>query len=235
MPSIDHAAYPGSSSISIIFSNDFQKVIVGHSNDDGIIKFPCGKREARDCDGAETIEMAARCCALRELAAETDPSVVSELDFFSKLAFERRFEKKLPDGSRLPLVQYHFVGMVKRHIDFWSLPIENREMGIPEWWALFDVLRLDRVGETRINPHHGGIESVKVNPYHQISLIRALRELRTMLGSNASAMDHVFANLIRIPVRDDLACAIGLKRSFTDSYDYEGVVRSLMNSKPRLL
>lgn len=233
MPPIDHAAYPGSSSISIIFDPEFRKVIVGHSNDDEVLKFPCGKREARDCEHAETIEDAARRCALRELAAETDPSVVDDLDFFWKLGFERRFDKKLPDGSRLPLVQYHFVGMVKRRIDFWSLPIENREMGIPEWWTPLDVLRLDRVGETRINPHHKNVETMKVNPYHQISLVRALRELRMALGKDASAMNGVFANLIRIPVREDLARAIGLKESFTDSYDYEGVVRNLI--KARLL
>lgn len=217
----------------MVFDEEFKKVIVGRSNDDEIIKFPCGKREVVDCEGAASIEDAARRCALRELAAETDPSVVDSLMFFHKIDFERRFEKRISGGGALPLIQFHFVGVVNKRINFWSLPIEKREMGVPEWWTPFDVLRLDRVTATRVNPHHGNVETIKVNPFHQIALVRCLRELREKLGENASAMSGVFANLIRIPMDENLARAIGLKSPFTDFFDYEGVVRSLI--KARLL
>lgn len=235
--------YNWGSSVSMIWNPEMTHLIIGFSRDDLIYKFPCGKIEELDFarslewvldrkwnpnleqglvpDFDRPISDVARVCALRELRNETHEDVIVHLDVenFFQIAYVRPFSKRLDDGTRIPLAQYHFIGMLRERVDFWSPPAESSEMDIPRWWTPLDILRLDRT------------QTMKVNPIHQIAFAAGLREMRAMVRVGVSLpLDNVFARIARIPLmrhegmsEDDVPT--------TDIFHYEAALWSLIKSR----
>lgn len=215
--------YNWGSSVSMVWNPEMTKLIIGFSRDDLIYKFPCGKIEETDFEGDLTrpINDVARICALRELGNETSEEVIEHLDMenYFQTAYVRPFSKRLEDGTRIPLAQYHFIGQLRERVDFWSPPAESSEMDIPRWWTPLDILRLDRT------------QTMKVNPIHQIAFAAGLREMRAMVKIGVCApLDTVFARIARIP----LIRREGMTEDevpTTDIYHYEADLWSLIRSR----
>lgn len=215
--------YNWGSSVSMVWNPEMTHCIVGFSRDDLIYKFPCGKIEEADFEGDLTrpINEVARTCAIRELGNETHEDVITHLDMdsFFQISYVRPFSKRLEDGTRIPLAQYHFIGMLRERVDFWSPPAESSEMDIPSWWTPLDILRLDRT------------QKMKVNPIHQIAFAAGLREMRAMVKVGVSApLDTVFARIARIPLMRHEGMSED-QVPVTDIWNYEATLWSLIKSR----
>jgi 8-oxo-dGTP pyrophosphatase MutT (NUDIX family) len=163
------------SSITMIFSPDWDEVVVGWSKKPiekrgQIWKFPCGEAEVQDVPDmltANSTELQFTNCAKRECKNETgldeDKCVFA---FVQVLRYVR------PSLSRDvgPLQQWHFLALLKERLVLPTEPIESYEMGDPEYWKVVDVLRLP-------TPNHPIRPERKVNPFHQLALCHCIQEL----------------------------------------------------------
>ncbi len=162
------------SAITIIFTPDWSEVVVGWSKKPleqrgHVWKFPCGKAEVEDVPDFERADSTAvqfANCASRECVNESGLSE-KHFEFLQALAYVR-YSSSRESGA---LQQWHFLALLKERLVLPTEPIESDEMGDPEYWKVVDVLRLPTL-------RHPIAQERKVNPFHQIALVRCILELR---------------------------------------------------------
>lgn len=155
------------SSINIVFTPNFQEIVVGLSKKSRkgnfVYKHPCGQIEECDIPSAflapEKLENAtAECCAKRELFRETGISE-NQLLLHHQLDYVRDFP-----SAHGRLKQYHFLVMLKERIELIQDIVEWEEMHPPEYWAVITALQ-------------GGADGKKMNPFHQLALHKCIQQL----------------------------------------------------------
>lgn len=154
------------SSINIVFTPDWSKIVVGLSKKKAVYKHPCGKVEECDVPTATYLStdklenITAENCARRELFRETG-IIEKEHEERIKLGYVRSFQ-----GARGKLKQYHFLVLLKEELTLEQNIIEVEEMHPPEYWPVITALR-------------GGEDRGKFNPYHQLALCKCIQEMDT--------------------------------------------------------
>ncbi len=152
------------SSINIVFTPDFQEIVVGLSKKRPVYKHPCGQVEGCDVPSvfhltdAELEDATAEHCAKRELFRETG-IIESQLVLHYKLKYVRDFT-----GSHGRLKQHHFLAILKERIELTTDIIEAEEMNPPEYWSVITALK-------------GGEAGKKINPFHQLALCKCLQQM----------------------------------------------------------
>ncbi len=209
------------STMSIVFTPDFSRVLIGWSFKAEMFKHPCGKIEPKDFSlGPNTPEETyVRVCGLRELGRETFPEVVDNLLLYQPLRYQRPIKKTGPDGKPFVVTQYHHVGILKEEIPLYGRNTEHEEMDVPEYWSPYEVLRLDRVID---NPELDNKTNKKVNPFHQLAFAHCLLQLRQELKDTIPDFSRMWANLARVPMGNGKA---------VDVYDYVGDLRAMISKR----
>lgn len=158
------------SSINIVFTPDFQEIVVGLSKKKPVYKHPCGKVE--ECDvpsavylsGQQLEDLTAENTAKRELFRETG-IIDKQHETRIKLEYVRTLH-----GARGTLKQYHFLVVLKQKLELATDIIEAEEMNPPEYWPALTALT-------------GGENGKKLNPYHQLAFCKCIQQMmRAGLG-----------------------------------------------------
>lgn len=160
------------SSISIVFTPDFQEIVVGLSKKEGkeVFKHPCGKIEHEDVPAVvylsedKLLDLTAENCARRELFRET--GIDTRYLEYTKLTYVRALKGKTSSK------QHHFVVILPKRVTLSREITEHEEMHPPEYWRVTTALK-------------GGGMGKKLNPYHQLALCKCIQELSALgLGSD---------------------------------------------------
>ncbi|GEM_PF-4798879 len=152
------------SSINIVFTPDWNELVVGLSKKKPVYKHPCGKIEACDVSSVVYLNdwqreyLTAENCARRELFRETG-IIETEHEERIKLEYVRTLH-----GASGALRQYHFLVLLKQKLDLEKDIIEADEMNPPEYWSVITAL-------------NGGEGGKKLNPYHQLALCKCIQEM----------------------------------------------------------
>lgn len=169
------------SAMTILFTDQQWKLVVGHSRGDRVWKFPCGKIEEKDCPVTSERLMgerafanaAARQCAVRELEAEVGiPEQL--LQFIHQLKYVRTWTvRDRATSTEKVLQQFHFIGIMPELVELPLDVSEGDEMDQRDYWSVAQVFK--RAMQPRFS-------SNKFNPFHAIGLVEALIFLRNTIG-----------------------------------------------------